>query len=299
LIYSFEDEKDTNRPQFSGPVAMMVVVTGKGTIDDLNVMPEEDNLSDAWKGFAASIENAGRALQEKRWKASFETIRTVAEAQLENKVSVRVQRAQRAFTLLGHMTRDELDVIPIPMDPGTGKSFFEDVDTIDIQSAIDWQDDVVPILEAIETNFDAREYPDWERATLYEVYPDLATILDTIFDAVIDLFQKGTTIYQAVIDLIDAIQNKLDELDRLIEQIDEMVEQLEAFLNATGMHVLFLTSNDGVEDLQTQIENATDLPFSGRGFYAGMAVLVGGPKVDAFKTLFSPIADTTEGTADP
>lgn len=295
LIDSFDDLKDVKRPQFTGSCAMMIIVVGRGTIDDLNIMPEEDHIGFAWKGLDSAINNAGRAIQELRWRAAMTVMRSVAERQSQDNVATRVERVQRAFRLFGAMTREELDLLPVPMDPETGDSFFENANP----DLLDWGDDIAPILETIEVNFEATEYPDWERATLYEVYPDLAIIVDFVFDAVLDLFQSGFTILQAVKDLVNAIQAKLDELDRLIELIEELEEQIKAFLDATGFHVLFVTSDNGVSGLISKVENATDLPFAGNGFYAGMALLTGGPAATPFKALFSPIADTTQGTADP
>jgi hypothetical protein len=286
LLDSFDDADDTNRPQFTGSVVIMILVSAKGTLDDLGIIPEEDHLGFAWKGLDAPINQAGQAVQELRWRASFSRMRAAAEVQSVNKVATRVERVQRVSHLFSFMSREEIDLLPVPMDPETGESFFEDLEASDL----DWEEDVVPILETVEAHFESHEYPDWERATLYEVYPDLQVIVDTVFDAVLDLLETGGTILQAIKDLVNAIKAKLDELDRLIALIDELEEQLEALLNATGLHVLFVTSENGVTDLKTKIQSATNIPFTGNGFYAGMAVLVGGPQASLFNTLFGPIA---------
>lgn len=295
LLDSFDDDLDTNRPQFTGTVSLMLIVVGRGTIDDLNVIPEEDHIGYAWKGLDSSVRDAGQRIKEIRLRAMMATLRQVAEVQPSDKVAVRVERVQRAFRLMSYMSRDDMDLIPVPMNPETGDSFFENT----LPGLIDWEEDVAPVLESIEDFYESKEYPDWGNATLKDIYPDLAVILDTIFDPILELFASGGTILQAVKDLVAAIKAKLAELDRLIDLIDEIEQELEDFLNTTGMHVLFVETSNGIEDIKVQIQNATNLPFHGNGYYAGMAVLVGGPNAAVFNTLFRSIADTTEGTADP
>lgn len=286
LLASFDDLDDTSRPQFTGKCAILIIVAGRGTIDDIGIMPEEDNVGRAWRGLDAAINHAGNKVRDIRIRAAMAQIRLAAESQPQDKVAQRVERTQRAFRLLSFMSTDDLDLIPTPMDPATGESFFENTDP----TSLSWEDEVAPILETIETFFEPHEYPDWERATLYEIYPDLAVILDVVFDAVLDLLGEGGTILKAIKDLINAIQAKLDELDRIIELIDELEEQIEALLNATGFHVLYVTSDNGIADLKSKIQSATDLPFTSTGFYAGMAIMVGGGDVPAFDTIFGVIA---------
>jgi len=285
LINSFDDTKDVSRPQFSGNVAMLVIVVARGTLDDMGVDTEEDHIGEAWKGFDTAIHGAARAIEEIRWKASFGLIRSAAEVQESEKVATRVARAQRAFRLLTYMTQEELDLLPKPLNPETGEAFFEGMTASDI----DWEEDIVPILEAVESNFEPYSYPDWQSSTLYDVYPELADLVNTIFDPVIELLESGGTIVQSIIDLIDAITAKLNELQRIIDDIDVFLEQIEDLLSATGFHAVFISSSSGVEGLKTELENATDFPFSGKGFYAGMSILVGSDAVAPFTALFQPV----------
>lgn len=295
LLSAFDDELDTNRPQFSGSVTAMIIVTGRGTIDDLNLLPEEDHVGYAWKNLDTSIRNAGNKIRNIRLNAQMSVIKQAAEYQPSDKVATRIFRAQRAFRLMSFMSQEDMDLIPIPMDPETGDSFFENKSP----ALINWEEEVVPILETVEDFYLSSEYPDWQSATLKDIYPDLVVILDTVFDPILDLFSSGGTILQSIKDLVTAIQAKLDELDRLIELITSLEAELEDFLNATGMHVLFVSTNNGITDLKSKISSALSVPFTGNNFYAGMTLLVGGPGSSVFNTLFSPIADTTEGTADP
>lgn len=285
LIASFDDAHDVSRPQFTSSVAMLVIVVARGTLDDLGVDTEEDNIGEAWKGFETAIHGTSRIIEELRWKNSFGFIRQVAENQTPDNVATRVTRAQRAFKLMSYMTREELDLLPKPMNPETGEAFFEGMATTDV----DWEEDIVPILEAVENTFESYEYPDWQSGTLADVYPELDDLVNTIFDPIIELLESGGTIVQSIIDLIDAISAKLSELQRIIDDIDIFLEQIEDLLNATGFHAVFLTSSNGVEGLKSELENASNFPFTGKGFYAGMSILVGSDAVTPFTTIFQPI----------
>jgi hypothetical protein len=287
LADSFDDENDSNRPQFSGSVAMIVIVVARGTLDDVGIQSRDGDLGEVWRGLTGAIASAGRALDEERWRGAWARMRETAEEQASNKVSSRVTRVQQAFRMFTRMTREELDSMPIPMNPSTGESFFEGMTTSDLS----WDDDIVPILEAVENQATPAEYPDWNRATLYEVFPELEQIIDLLFDAVLDLFQSGSTIKASIIALIDAIQAKLDQLESYIDMIDAIIDDIQNILDMTGFHGIYLTSSKGVSDLRTQLLSSTGYPFSGKGFYAGMAILAGGAaNVTALSTIFAPIA---------
>lgn len=288
LLDSFDDLHDMSRPQFTGNCAALILVVARGTLDDLNIMPEEDHIGYAWRGLKDAVHNAGKKVRDIRTRAMIAKIRLAAESQPSDKVAIRVERVQRVFNLYTHMTQEEKDLIPIPMDSETGESFFEGKEG----EEIDWVEDVEPILETVEAYFEPYEYPDWQRITLNEAFPDLVVIFDTIFDSILDLLESGATIKEAIVNLIAAIQAKLDELQRIIDLIDTIIEQLDIILEATGFHALFLTTTQGIDDLKDQIEKATSFPFSGKGYYAGMTLLVGGDTADvsAFQSLFGPIA---------
>lgn len=287
LADSFDDENDPNRPQFTGSVAMIVIVIARGSLDDVGVQSRDGDLGEVWRGLASGIASAGRAVDEARWRGAWALMRQTAEAQSSDKVAVRVTRVQRAFRMFTRMTREELDSMPVPMNPETGESFFEGMDT----SSLSWDNDILPIVEAVENQIEPAEYPDWNRATLYEVFPELEQIIDLLFDAVLDLLQSGSTIKEAIIALIDAIQAKLDQLEEYIDMIDAIIDDIQNILDMTGFHGIYLTTNNGVSSIKSQLLSSTSYPFTGKGFYAGMAILAGGSaNVTALSTIFSSIA---------
>lgn len=287
LLASFEDMADPNRPKFTTKSAMLVLVAAAGTIDALDLSTEDGNIGQAFRGLEQSISNAARGLNEQRWKGAWNKIRQVAEKQPSNKVASRIDRMQNVFKLFSYLPRAELDVIPIPFSSEYGSSFFEFVDVEDI----DWETDIVPILETIEIQYEISEYPDWSKATLKEVYPELANIVDAIFDPILDLLVSGATIKDKIIALITAIQNKLNELQRIIDYIDKIIEDLDNILKTTGLHAIFVTSSTGVSGIKTKMLAATNSPFASKGFFSGIAILVGGGPADvsAFEAVFSGV----------
>jgi hypothetical protein len=47
-----------------------------------------------------------------------------------------------------------------------------------------------------------------------------------------------------------------------------------------------------VVDLKTKLENATNVPFEGNGFFAGISILAGGDATSIIQTLFSPLIES-------
>lgn len=287
LNASFDDQYDPNVPKFTSDVAMLVIVMAKATIDELFISTEEGNVGYAWRGFKESIEGAARALNELRWRVAWSKIRAAAEKQPSDKVAVRVERVQEAFRLFTYVQRKELDSIPIPLVSSSGESFFENTDENDLN----WTEDIVPILESVEALYEKSSYPDWRRGTLRDVNPTLSEAVDYIFDAVLNLLEKGSTLKESIIALIDAIQAKLDRLQELIDRIQDLIDRIDDILNTTGFHALFVQSSNGITGLRQKLLAVENDPFTADGFFAGMAVLVGGIGVTAFNTIFSPIAE--------
>jgi len=277
LINSFYDEADENRPVFQSKVSMLILVVSAASLDDLAVNPGEDSMGAIWKGFATRIGSAARSIDIKRWQAAWYRMRLVAEVQSSTYTASRVHRLMQAKRRYDRMSESERDVIPPPPD------FLESKDI----SSIEW-DDVVTVIEAIEESSVPTTYPDWSRKSLREIHPDLFTLFDDVFDALLDLLGVGTSIVKAITDMITAIEDKLKELTAILDRIDEVLELLDDLLAATGIKAIFVSSDSGVLELISKLE-AADSPFSIDSFYAGMAILVGGPSALAFDALFAPI----------
>jgi hypothetical protein len=174
----------------------------------------------------------------------------------------------------------------VPQDLDTGAEFFEGL----TEASIDWDGDVVPLLESIEELAVGAEYPDWSATTLVDIYPDIVVILDTVFDPVIELLELGGTITQIFLDLIAGIKAKLEEIEVLLAKVEDALEEIELFLDMTGFVAIFIESNQGVTGARQKLL-AAESPFDETGFFSGMAVLVGSANVAAFKLLFSGIGD--------
>jgi len=290
LLDSFDDIYDIRRPTFSGSCAMLVLVVGKGTLDEVDISPDESNFGESFKGFQNAIGQASYGLHQARYRLFWTKAKQVAENQSSDKVAARVNRVQTAFKLFSFLSSSDLDAIELPYDQSSGRSFFEDDDLV--INDISYIDDILPVIESVENAYKQSEYPDWKSVRLSDIYPELVELVDIGFDAVLSLFVAGSTILESVVELINSIQAKLDWLDSIIDLIDQLIEDLDDMLNTTGLHALFISSNDGIEGLKTKLENATNVPFDGNGFFAGMTILAGGDATSIIQTLFSPLIES-------
>jgi hypothetical protein len=286
LAVSFDDIPDTNRPQFSGSCGMIVIVLGSAHIDDLRLFAEEGSLGETWAGLAQDIRGTALAVNEIRYRAAFAKILAAAELnQFQEKTASRMFRAQNAFRLFSQMSKEERAILHIPTNSVTGERFFEDQDPKDI----DWDRDIAPMMDEIESFVLVPKYPDWTRTTLKEIFPELVVVVDTLLDSVLDLLQAGTNIVEEIINIINVITSKLEEFDAVIAMIDQFVEMIEQFLDTTGFYGIWLTTGNGVSDLKKQLLESTGGPITTSGFFSGMAILAGGDAMKPLEMLFSPI----------
>lgn len=285
LLASFDDDKDPYRPVFTGSCAMLVLVRAASTPEQLGVSSGEDNCGDAWGGLGHTIGEAGKSVRTIRMRAALAVLKEAAQAQSAETCQVRVERAEQALQMFSFMSDDEIDAISFPENEETGEMFFDGVEP----NELDWEADCVPVLESIEGQFTPSAYPDWSRITLRDINPDLVRIVDYVFDPIIDLLQGGFTLKQKLIDLIDAIKSKVEYLQDLIDSIDVILEEIDRLLSATGFHAIYISSSKGIDDLKIQLKNATGPAFTGKFFYAGMALLAGSDAKVIFDTLFAAV----------
>jgi len=289
---SFNDDGDPNRPTLTGSCAMLVLVLAKGSIEALHIVVEDGSIGQTqFENLAGSMQGAAYQIHRKRWGGAWGKLRRCAEQQPSDKVAYRVYRLQQAKRYFDQFDNEEMDIIPVPMDPDTGDRFFESLEPEEIV----WEEDVAPILDSIEEAVSVSTYPDWNRATLKDIYPQLVEIIDNVVDAVIDLLPPSKTIIDQFVEIISAIDAKIKELESIIDQIDEFLERIKDLLNLTGFHGLFLTTSKGVADLRNQLLRASNpilednSILEGRGWFAGMAIVVGGDAMTPFQSLFGTL----------
>ncbi len=283
LDQSFSDSRDPNVPDFRSEVSMLVLMKAATNIDDLLVSTEEESAVDVFKGIAEIIGGAAKQIREIRFKSMLENLKKTAQAQDTSKVSVRVDRIERAIHLTGQLDDQQIDAIEFP--EGTTGAFFEGRDF----EQLDWLSEVVPILQSIENQFTGSRYPDWNKISLADIHPDITEIINSIFDPIIDLLQTGSNVLDSTIAMIDAIAAKVTSLQEILERISDFEEEIDRLLNVTGYHALYVSSTIGMTDLRSKLLNATDVPFSGNNFYAGMVLLAGSDARTAFDALFEPV----------
>jgi hypothetical protein len=284
LANSFTDTSDTDRPRFTTNCAMLVLVVGAQRLDDLNITVEEGSISRLLRGFGTQVNSAAKYLWYIRFRTAWYKMKQAAQNQSTSVVAARVERVANAFNLFSQMQPSEWDALVTPFNNLTGDSFFENDAIIDL----DWDTDILPVIEAVENRFIPLNYPDWSRATLNDVHPDLTLLISAAFDPIIDLLQSGSTITSQITALIQAIEAKITYLTELISDIDDILEQIEDMLNATGFHGIFISTSNGVSGLRDQLLNANN-PFTANGFYSGVAIVSGSAGYTTFKNLFQPI----------
>lgn len=288
LLASFDDSYDTNRPMFSRDVAALILVKADPVIENLGLSAEENNIADAFPGMAQSIGSAVRNIKLTRFKAMLGKFKAAAELQPRDKVSVRVERIVDAFNTVNQLDDQTLSLLPVPEDYDNESFFFENKP----YSNLNWDTDIRPILESIEDTVSNSVYPDWNRASLQDIYPGLKEIVDQVFDPVIELLRSGSGMQGQIITFIESIKSKVEELETIIDKIDDIIDQIERLINITGFHALYVQSSSGITDLKAKISAATNIPFTGKSFYAGMAILAGSDSITAFNALFSLVVSS-------
>jgi len=286
LDSSFDDTKDPYRPQFQSSCSILVLVRAGSSPEDIGITPEEDNAGDVWGGQDSTIGNSGKQVRRVRMLAMLAKLKEAAQGSPVDRVQVRVDRVEQAIQMFGQMTEDEIDALAYPEDEDDGSLYFENK----LSTELDWRDDVTPFLESMEGQYYPSTYPDWSRVALADLHPDLVRLANELFDPIVELLQGGSTLKQQLIDMIDAIQAKVDYLQDIIDKIDGLIEDLERLLNATGYHALYISTSKGISDLRAKLRTATNVPFEGKFFYSGMAILAGSDAKTAFDALFAAVA---------
>ena len=287
LANSFDDLYDTKRPMFKGDVAMLVIVMGGSTINNLDLDLGENNIGNVFGGLSATTGNMIAQMERLRKMHDLGVAREVAEKSSKDVgiVATRVRRVVKAKQVLGQLDNSVFGGINVPFDIAAGHYHFDNVNPTEL----DWEVDIVPVLETVEEQITLSQYPDWSKFSMREFLPEIVEIVDLIFDPIIDMLKSGENFLQQILDLIATIKAKIKRLQDIIYQIDNILNKFDIILNSIGFHALYLTASNGVDELKTKLENAGSVPFTGTGFYSGFSLLTGGPQVTAFKLLLGPV----------
>jgi hypothetical protein len=285
LYSSFTDEGDHNRPITTGACALLVLVSAVGSIQDLTINPGEDNIGDTFSGFSRYISRAGYSVGDAQfdyyWGQTLKAANT-----WDYTTSNRVKRIQTAIRMYKQLEPEERSAILTPVNPITGVSFYTD------GSIPEWKD-IEEVVRSVEYRYTTSRYPDWSRATIRDINPQLVDLFDSVIDPILDLLRSGSTMTDGIIALISAIQGKLKQLTEILDTIDRIILEMELLLTNTGMYGLFVTAQTGVGRLLQELNNTTNPPLNGGyGFYSGIALLATGPSFEPFKAFFSAIANS-------
>ena len=105
--------------------------------------------------------------------------------------------------------------------------------------------------------------PDWHGFRLRDIGPEDYPLrkLEKIPEYLLALLMNVDDILQLIRDLIAAVRDKIELLKELIEIIEAVIEMIRA-LAATGLHVLPVTTDEGIKGLKQQFLAAENRPNS-------------------------------------
>jgi hypothetical protein len=136
--------------------------------------------------------------------------------------------------------------------------------------------------------------PDWHSWRLRDIDPPRYPLreLEKIPELLKALLINGDSIVALIKALIAAVQDKIKILQDMVKLVQEVIDLLKA-LSATGLHVLSVATNEGVEGLVEAFMSAKDRPgtdpetgeLTGANAIIGACVLAGGSEIDPVAAL--------------
>lgn len=152
----------------------------------------------------------------------------------------------------------------------------------------DWPDD--PDMARLNARSVA---PDWRSWRLRDIGPDAYPLreLEKVPELLKALLVNGDSIVALLRALIAAVQDKIRVLQEMVDLVKEVIALLKA-LSASGLHVLPVATNEGVEGLVAAFTGATNRPGTnpdgtpaGTNAIIGACVLAGGSEIDPVAAL--------------
>jgi hypothetical protein len=177
-----------------------------------------------------------------------------------------------------------------------GSLFTTLLDTSKFEKAVDdfrtfpfWPDD--PDRTRLQSRSVA---PDWRSWRLRDIGPPDYPLreLEKVPEVLKALLLNGDSIVKLLKALIAAVQDKIKVLQQMVELVQQCIDLLKA-LSASGLHVLSVATNEGVDGLVEAFTSAKDRPgtdpetgeLTGTNAIIGACVLAGGSEVDPVAAL--------------
>ena len=136
--------------------------------------------------------------------------------------------------------------------------------------------------------------PDWRSWRLRDIGPPDYPLreLEKVPELLKALLVNGDSIVALIKALIAAIQDKIKVLQQMVKLIQQVIDLLKA-LSASGLHVLSVATNEGVDGLVDAFLTAEDRPgtdpqtgeLTGTNAIVGACVLAGGSEIDPVAAL--------------
>lgn len=276
LASSLLDSQDPNVPPFTSSAAMFVLVGGfPGIPGALELLKATAAGFSWWEELSESVD----ALQK---KSDDEQLREVQEAIFQGSIkfsdnpSIQTQRGltfkqarKNARELLSSDVVDGLTKPTVNSNP----------------------QEVLDFVNAVNAQIASSSYPDWQQISLRTIVPPLVDVADQALDPIVQALAAGRGAVSNAEALSANLSAKVNAINTAVAQITQFINLLDQLLALTGLYALFISTNNGVEDLATQLQAAEDAPFDDlNAFYFGTAFVAGGPSVAPFTNLFSTIA---------
>lgn len=278
VINALGDERDPNRPPFSGTVAALLLVGGATSIDDtLNIVRAISEAFSWWEELNEVKNQLSKVDTEVKVREVEAAIRRGDIVLSSNPSRQTIQllalrnSMQQAKDLVG---AEAFETNIKPKTPTTGSS----------------SQDVLDFIDAISEEVENAPYPNFQQISLRTVVPGLQQVVDDALDPIIASLATGQSIVDTINSFIETIETKIDALDGIITTINDILAQLDGLTSLTSLSALYVESSDGIDGLVDEIRDATNKPLSDdEAFFSGLVLVGGGPSLTAFQNLFAPI----------
>jgi len=322
VVQSFSDETDDERPTFTGEVAGTVFLVGAPSMAEyVDVLVQ---IADLWPnntelnrglelmrnkltdGFLNTFSHSGNRIV-KRLEGDNTTGYSLNFGREIKQYSITIRQQSQIEGVTGVLR----DFFGIPFERiASDTPLDENYGLFDPRSG--WQISVGADIDYKAGSFSGLKFtsdpgnlvvsfiptvtgvnpPDWTTINLDKLFPFIFGIMDNYMLPIVQALRAGSNAKDAMIALIDLLDQKLARLDELIIEAERLVTIFNVILGATGIYSLYIHSSSGVDDWIDQFQNATNEPPFNEfdAFVGGVVLMAGGPSLTPFENFFSGLA---------
>jgi len=319
IISSFTDIGDDQRPQFTGDVAGVVVLVGAPSLAEFIDVAVQ--LVDLWPNNRelARWENRLREVFRKGMPSTLDQGRSVVTQELDGdngsgytlnygrsiepgsievrQLSLLEERTDQVRDFLGIDTFSRLAVDDLNGGFRRRGGWFVNGGTIDYEagtiSGLSFDIfDPGRLVVQFTPDFEFSSPPDWTTLNLDKLFPFVFEAMENYLLPIVQALRAGANSQDAMVALIDGLDDKLSRLQELIDESQRIVSLLNVMLGATGIYTVYVSSASGIDGWVTEFQNALNEPPFDQfdAFVGGTVFLAGGPSLAPFDNFFSALA---------